>query len=300
MKRFGALLILSLGLLVGTSCLKAPPLDTDHGPAVEPSEVQQAILEAWGDADFNSIRQGDFLYIEQDQKVSSLEPRVVYKEASDVKSRTVNEAQGTITYLFEVQTQAMENGSFKPITVIEDPLTVPITPPSSMETPSPSPTQKAAFPDSLESFQKSMAEGRVGLYSSGPRNHYLGVFTIQTMLLACVKDKDWDVSCHNLQVTEGTRPPPMGVASQPQCGGIPGCLIRYKKISFDLVVNLKNADTGEVKAEKANYELVISPDVPYLSRLLEFCNQLMVPTQNQKVLVKLCNKVQNFKVGTVP
>lgn len=285
-----------LSLLSGTSCLKPPVLSEDNGPVAEATEVQDAILTAWDNADFNTIRKDEFLYIEQDQKISTLDTKVVYKEASDVKDRIVNDTTDTIFYRFEIQAQAMENGSFKPVITLEDPMTVPKTNPSA-NVPSAQPQEKADFPDSMEALQKSMAGGRVGLYSSAGRNHFLGVFTINSMLLACVKEENWDVSCHNLQVTEGIRPPPIGVASQANCGGVSGCMIRYKKISFDLVVNLQDEETGTTKAEKVNYELVISPDVPYLSRLLDFCYQGMVPTQSQKVLVKMCNKVQNFKIG---
>lgn len=296
MRKGLTLTVLLGGLLTATSCLKPPVLTADNGPQAEPSEVQRAILDAWNGADFTSIRQNEFLYIEQDQKIATLESRVVYKEASDVKERVVDEAKDTVTYRFEIQSQSMENGSFKPITVLEDEITVPRTPSTASQSPQ-APKQKAAFPASLEALQKSMASGSVGLYSSPARNHFLGLLTINSMLLACVKGENWDVTCHNLQVSEGSRPPPVGVASQPNCGGIPNCLIRYKKISFDLVVNLKKSDSASSSTEKVNYELVLSEDVPYLSRLLEFCYQGMVPTQNQKVLVKICNKVGNFLPG---
>lgn len=290
--------VLILSLLAGTSCLKPPALDEDNGPQASSVEVQEAILNAWNNADFNTTRKGEFLYIEQDNRISTLEPRVVYKEGSEVKSRTVNNAEQTISYKFEIQASEIEgNGSFKPITVMEDDLTVPITTPTVTIPPVQS-QQKAIFPDSVEALQKSMAKGSVGLYSSAPRNHFLAVYTIQNMLLACVKDKDWDVSCHNLEVVKGVRPPPIGVASQPNCGGISNCLVNYTKIAFDLVVNLTDTTTGETHPERVHYELVLSPDVPYLSRLLDFCYQGMVPTQGQKVLVKMCNKVKNFVQGT--
>jgi hypothetical protein len=288
--------LLIMSLLAGTSCLKPPTLSADNGPLAAPVDVQIAILKAWNNADFNTIRANEFLYIEQDQKISTLDTKVVYKEASEVKERVVDNAADTISYRFEIQSQAMENGNFKPITVIEDEMTVPKTIPT-VSMPAAKPQEQAALPNSVETLQKSMSSGNVGLYANGARNHFIGIYTINAMLMACVKDKDWDVSCHNLQITEGTRPPPIGVGSQGNCGGIEGCMIRYTKIAFDLVVNITDEDSGSTRAEKVNYELVISPDVPYLSRLLDFCYQGMVPTQSQKVLVKMCNKVQNFMIG---
>jgi hypothetical protein len=269
-------------------------MSDDNGPAVPADQVQKAILEAWGNADFNSTRLNEFLYVEQDQKISTLDPKVVYKEATQVIVRTEN--TDTIDYKFLVRSTALENGSFKPTTSFENDISIAKTSPSLTATPAPA-EQKAAFPNSLETLQNSMANGSVGLRSGGTQSQFLGVLTVQNMLIACVKDTGWDVSCHNLQISEGRRAPPTGVSSKPDCGGVPNCEIRYKKISFDLVVNLTDEATNTTHPEKVNYELVFSPDVPYLSRLVDFCYLGMVPTASQKIIVKVCNKVQNFEVG---
>jgi hypothetical protein len=292
-KRMGTALLL-LTLLVGTSCLKPPSLSDDNGPAVPVDQVQKAILDAWDNADFNSIRLNEFLYVEQDQRIATLDPKIVYKEATQVIGRVEN--TDTVDYKFLVRSQAMENGSFKPVTSFENDISVPKATPSLTEAPTPA-AEQAAFPNSPEALQKSIANGSVGLRAGGTQSQFLGVLTVQNMLSACVKSKDWDVSCHNLQVSEGKRPAPTGVSSKPDCGGVPNCEIRYKKISFDLVVNLVDEKTNTTHPEKVNYELVFSPDVPYLSRLLDFCYLGMVPTATQKVIVKICNKVQNFEAG---
>jgi hypothetical protein len=294
MKRGLRTALLLLTLLASTSCLKPPSMSDDNGPAVPADQVQKAILDAWDNADFDSVRLNEFLYVEQDQKISSLDPKVVYKEATQVISRV--ESADTIDYKFLIRSQAMENGSFKPVTAFENNISIPKTSPSLTEIP-PSAEEKAVFPDSVETLQKSMAKGSVGLRAGGNQSQFLGVLTVQNMLLACVKDQNWDVTCHNLQVSEGKRSAPTGVSSKPNCGGVPNCEIRYKKISFDLVVNLVDEETNTTRAEKVNYELVFSPDVPYLSRLMDFCYLGMVPTASQKVIVKICNKVQNFETG---
>ncbi|MGZ3795592.1 MAG: hypothetical protein ACXVB1_04470 [Pseudobdellovibrionaceae bacterium] len=287
-------ILLFLALLAGTSCLKPPSLSDDNGPAVPADQVQKALLEAWDHADFNSIRLNEFLYIEQDQKIATLDPKVVYKEATQVIARTEN--TDTIGYKFLIRSQAMENGSFKPVTSFENDISVPKTTSALAETPVVT-EEKASFPNSLETLQKSLANGSVGLRAGGTQSQFLGVLTLRNMLNACIKSADWDVSCHNLQTSEGTRPAPTGVASKPDCGGIPNCEIHYKKVAFDLVVNLVDEKTNTTHPEKVNYELTFSPDVPYLSRLLEFCYLGMVPTATQKVIVKICNKVQSFEPG---
>ncbi len=285
-----------LGLLiVATSCLKPPSMSDNNGPEVPADDVQKAVLVAWDSADFNSIKLNEFLYVEQDQKISTLEPKVVYKEASKIIARTVK--ADTIDYKFLVRSQAMENGSFKPVTSYEDNISAAKTTPSVMAPPTTSAIQGKGLPGSVDELQKSMANGTVGVRSGTGTSHFLGVLMVQNMLSACVKSENWDVTCHNLKTSEGVMSPPTGVSGQQDCGGIPNCQIRYKKVAFDLVVNFKDADTGDARTEKVVYEMTFSPDVPYLSRLTEFCYQGMVPTFSQKVLVKICNRVQNFEPG---
>lgn len=274
------------------SCLQPPSTTDDNGPAVAAEEVQAEIFRAWDGADLASIRLNEFLYIEQDQKISTLEPRVVYKESTQVTGRDVHGSEIDLKML--IRSTSLENGSFKPITSVEDIMTVANTQPPAIPT---STTAKGMFPETVEALQNSMQNGTVGLRSGESRNHFLGLFAVQNMMAACVRAADWDVTCHNLQVSEGVRGAPTGVSSQPDCGGLPNCELRYKKVSFELVVNLKDADGSNPHAEKVVYEMVFSPDVPYLSHLLDFCYQGMIPTANQKVVVKICNRVQNFQVG---
>jgi hypothetical protein len=290
--RRSALLVL---FFAATSCLKPPSMTDDNGPEVAANEVQKTVLSAWDGADFNSIKLNEFLYIEQDQKISSLDPRVVYKEASQIIART--EIADAVNYKFLIRSQAMENGSFKPVTSYEDNISAAKSSPSVTNDPTMAAITGKALPNSVDELQKSMADGSVGVRSGNGTSHFLGVLTVQNMLSACVKGDNWDVTCHNLRTSEGVMSPPTGVSGQQNCGGISNCQIRYKKVAFDLVVNFKDEASSNPRTEKVIYEMTFSPDVPYLSRLIEFCYQGMVPTATQKVLVKICNRVQNFEPG---
>lgn len=280
--------------LIGSSCLKPPSQTLDHGPEAAASEVQRAILDAWGSADPATIGAREFVSLEQDQKISTLEPRVVYKESTEVRERTVSENE--VTYTLLVRTTSIdETGSFKPETSTEQKLVVK-SPGNSQNLMNIS--RSPAFPDSIESLQKSMADGRGGLFQnnndSGVKESSLGLQTVLSMFDACVKADDWDVTCHNLKVRQGWTLPPTGVSNRPGCGGIPNCQISFKRISFDLVVNLPSSDKKSTHQETVIYDFTISQDVPYLSRLTDFCYQGLVTASGQRILVKICNRVQNF------
>jgi hypothetical protein len=279
---------------MATSCLQPPSKTDDNGPAVSAEAVQDAIINAWGDVDFSEVRLNEYLYIEQDQKISTLDPRVVYKESTQVTDRTENGED--VTFKMYVRSTALDNGVFKPITALEDEITVRKGATSTKPT-SATASAKGEFASSLEQLQKSMQDGTVGLRSGDSRNHFIGYLAFANLLGNCVAKEGWDVSCHNLQVTEGVRSAPIGVSGQPDCGGIPNCQVHYKKVSFEMVVNVTD-ENGATHPEKIVYEIVLSPDVPYMSHLLDFCFQGMVPAGAQKVVVKICNRVQNFEVGT--
>jgi len=280
--------------LIGSGCLKPPSQNLDHGPEVPASEVQLAILDAWGSADPATIGAREFVSLEQDQKISTLDPRVVYKESTEVLKRVISGDE--ITYTLVVRTTSMdEAGNFKPVTSTAQELVVK-SPGSTQNLASTS--RSPAFPDSVEALQKSMADGRGGLFQSSNdsdiQENALGLQTVLSMFDACVKSKDWDVTCHNLTVSHGWSLPPVGVSNRPDCGGIPNCQISFKRISFDLVVNLPSSDGKNTHQEKVIYDFTISQDVPYLSRLTDFCYQGLVTASGQKILVKICNRVQNF------
>lgn len=310
--RFCVLLVLTLS---ATSCLQPPSKSDTHGPEVPVEQVQEAILKAWDDAEFHSVQQGEYLYIEQDQKISNLEPRVVYKEGTQVLERKLTET--TIDYKMLIRSTSLKDGVFEPVTSLED--NISIDRPSELQSQSYPAHLNPAFapalrsfennieaagenqmPTSVEALQKSMQDGTVGVRSGQGRNHFLGIVAVNNMLGACVKEDGWDVTCHNLQVSEGVRSAPTGVSSKPDCGGIPNCEIRYKKVSFDLVLKVPAVDDKPAREEKVIYDMVFSPDVPFLSRLMDFCYQGMVPAGTQKVLIKLCNRVQYFEPGVAP
>lgn len=126
----------------------------------------------------------------------------------------------------------------------------------------------------------------------------LGVINFQSLLFACEKADKWDVTCHNLKTFEQKEDPPELVRKQSNCAGIPGCKITKKYVSFDLVLKTPLAN-GQTIEEKVNYKVGISPDVPYLSRMMDFCFRGLVNVGNPPApyLVSLCDKVENFRTG---
>ncbi|MFP5520115.1 MAG: hypothetical protein ACLGGX_09445 [Bdellovibrionia bacterium] len=253
-------ILLLIALSISLSnCIKKPELEDDHGPVVEPAAIQSALVEAWGDADPTSIKTNEFTYIEKDQAIEDLPAKLVGQEGITVARK--EELSDEFRFTLIRQINEIIDGQSK-LSTREEVIRVP----------------------------KLNAQASVGTQS-------LGVSILQNLLMACIPGEDWNVTCHNLQVKSEVKPAPDLVKRQENCGGIPECKMTYKTVSFDLVV--KTSNDPNAKAEKVNYRVEISPEAPYLSKLMTFCYRGVVtvsPSQNQ-YLVTLCNRVMNFQFG---
>ena len=96
---------------------------------------------------------------------------------------------------------------------------------------------------------------------------------------------------HRFSTWKTSERPPDYVASQPNCLGIPKCLINVFHVTFDEVY----WDTP--KGNKVHIEASVSPDVPYLSRNLSTCQSLLVNvgTDGSNILLKQCSNVFDFR-----
>lgn len=244
-----------------TSCVQKPEATEDHGPVVPVTEIQNALIEAWGNADPLSIKVGDFVYLEKDQSIEDMPARVVGQEGLTVADRTSTAQE--VTYKLIRQINEITNGQSK-LSTREEEIVIPNV--------------------TLQSELSAKA---------------IGVQTLYSLLQACIPDEDWNVSCHNLKVKTETGAPPSLVKQQANCGGIPNCEMTYKRVSFDLV--LKSQTPSGLKEDKVNYSVVVSPEAPYLAKLMSFCYRgvITVSPSNAQYLVQLCDRVLNFQSGPV-
>lgn len=96
---------------------------------------------------------------------------------------------------------------------------------------------------------------------------------------------------HNFSTWVTRERPPERAASQPNCLGIPSCLINVHHVVFDEVY----WDTP--RGDRVHVEASVSPDVPYLSRNIGLCQSLLVKVgeDGSSVLLKQCSTVFDFR-----
>ncbi len=101
-------------------------------------------------------------------------------------------------------------------------------------------------------------------------------------------------SYHHFSTWVTKEVPPKRVRNQPNCLGIPGCMINVYHVNFDQV-----EWASDPRGNKVHVEATLSPDVPYLSRNLSTCQTLLVNIgdSGSNILLKQCSNVFDFRYG---
>lgn len=277
--------------LFAVSCIKDPLAEDVADTATTPEEIQAALSEGWGQADPLTMEPNDFLFQETEQTIENdKNPFFVHQEGITISKKEETATQFLYTFLY--QSKTVKQGVEGSLSTREDHRTV---------------TKQAAAasfikPDLAAQNLKTFADDY---------QMVLGFERLYGLAYACTKSDSLDkyckeqlkvdsceIQCFNLKVTTGTMPVPPLVKEQPNCGGYKDCLWQTKNISFDWTISLKSATSTE--KQRVNYSLTLSPDLPFFSRMTDYCFRQLFTIQNQKVLVNTCTRLRNFKKAQSP
>lgn len=272
------------------SCIKEP-VEEEVLPATA-QEVQSALSEGWGHADPLTMKPNDFLFQETEQKIeSNPKPFFVLQEGVTVSKR--EETATDYIYTFLYQTKVYKQDQEGAASTRED-------------------HRSVGKADPALAVAKSVMASTQSLSTLKPlADDYqmtLGFERLYSLAYACVKSDGLDkyckedlgvdsceIQCSNLKSSEEMRPLPDLIKAQPNCGGYPDCQYNVKTIRFDWTISLKKGES--VEKQKVNYSIALSPDMPFFSRMNEYCYRQLYTVQDQKVLVTTCTKLKNFKKG---
>lgn len=293
MKNWKNYLVMLLATSSVISCVKQPQEEEEVPTTID--AVQSSLSDAWGHADPLTMTPNDFLFQETEQKLeTNPSPFFVLQEGVTVSKKEETDKEWVYTFLY--QTKVYKQGQEGAQSTREDHRSV------TKKDPALAVTQQARS----NAVLKPLADDY---------QMTLGFERLYNLAYACAKtdslDKyckeelkvdSCDITCSNLKVTEQMVPVPDLIKTQPNCGGYASCMYRTKKVAFDWTIALTH--NGAVEKQKVNYSVTLSPDMPFLSRMTEYCYRQLVtipPHDNQaeqKVLVTTCTKLRNFKRGT--
>ncbi len=306
------ILALAAGLL---SCMKQPNMDEDLTPATL-QEVQKAMATSWGQTSPLSMKVNDFVYTETDQRLEQQDPRVVLQEGITVSKKEETDKEVNYTYLYQI---AVVTGDNAQQSTREDHRCVAKTDagcaPSATTAPTPGSTTDpvpAVLKDLMALNKKAQAKTDSAAVKPLADDYHmsLGFEKFISLAYACEKtdtlDKyckeemkvdSCDIKCGNLKTADELVDAPSGMKQQPNCAGLKDCKINLKRVSFDWSLVTKTGT--ETHTQKVNYSIALSPDLPFLSRVIEYCSRSLYALGNtgNKALVTICNRTKNFKAA---
>ncbi len=280
MKKIISLAILMfISLSLGASCMKKPDLADSDGPPVAPEAVQDALLKAWGNSNANDIQQNEFSYVEKEIGISEMPVQVVLQDSKTVAQITDPSTDPTlrvIRILHQIREFTSDNQS--KLSSREDELKIKKPGASSL--------------DALNSFKNQIEATATDAFLPYPED-----LMIEALSLCVMNGEGFKSTCHNLKAWETVEEPPPLVRQRPGCEGLRNCQLRKKVISYDWIVEYTDAETNTKVRQKLIYTIKISPDVPHLSRVTDYCYQGLGSHQGQKFPATFCQTVKNFIRG---
>lgn len=309
MKKMG----LSLAALTLVSCIKAEELNKAE-KATDAASVFQAVGEAWGSVDPETIKKDDFLYEETVFKVEN-QSFIAQQEGVTVLNSEDFNVDGDpkkparkLTFAVQRVTYKNQDDTGSASTVQDDFTFLLPTAAAQNHAPSELKILKKNMDATLYPLESLKARAEIKPFGEGLE---LGYERMYMLAQSCMKPDqlqeycrkelgadECDIQCTNLNVGEEVRPAPTAMQTLENCGGLPDCKMRVKTVAFNWTFILKKGNIEE--RQKVNYNVAISPDLPFFARLVDNCARGLgsVPGSSQKFLVTSCTHLGKFKPGS--
>lgn len=272
-------------------CMKTPSKDVDYGDEASLEDIGEILKEGVANFDVSNVQVGQFVYFDKTQAIRGTSTIIVLQEDA---LKIVSKVDGPNAMTFEYEGFIREyqpNGTY-----LEYPV------------------------GDFASFQKGIVTASVnstnlgGLSLAAASTENLDAYLRMQYLKASetVKpntSKITKITYHNVVTTRSIEEAPPLIKKTSDCQGLPECKIRVTTLSFDQVV------WRDEVADKVAVKISYSPDlyyirfsdrvvdnktgetarVPFKDNLVQECWQQSVPVEDQKVLLSVCNTLQDFR-----
>ncbi|HWU43443.1 MAG TPA: hypothetical protein VN132_08395 [Bdellovibrio sp.] len=280
------------------------------------AEVQKSLSDGWGQSDPAAMAPSDFVYLETEQQLEQQDPRLVLQEGITVSKKDETDKEINFTFLYQ---SAIINGNQSQQSTREDHRCVAksadgcSTTSASSDTSNTSPgtSSTTAAKMAVQNF-KQLQDAAV-TPSANDQQMELGFEKFIGLAYSCQKSDAFDqycktqlgadscdIQCSNLKSTDEIVDAPPLIKAQANCGGLADCKIHLKRVSFNWDFTLKKDNATQT--QKINYMIALSPDMPFLSRVMEYCSRglITIPQTGNKALVSICSRVKNYKPAAAP
>lgn len=290
------LTLIAVGIASAASCLKKTDLQVDDlGSAIEAQDIALALDDAFGPINYDDIKDNEMTDLVISQRIQDGAVQNLQEQNITVKG-----IENTSSYLRILSHTIMTTYSSSGNIVDERDWDQYFPKYSGFAFSAPSqPTTSSTDSSQTASKAAIQSKGEVSQQATGDLDAPLYTFKlIQSLALAsCYDGGTYPETCHNLSVTEFDWKVPVFSANQHGCNDPYNCYIKAKRVEFDLLQKY-NLD-ADGKPRRVHYSLVLSQNVPFTSRVLEYCTRALYDVgADQKVLADMCYKVNRYSFGT--
>ena len=271
-KKFLALTLCAGLLLTTTSCLKKQNLDDDDlGAPIAPMELTKALGSGYGSYDYNEIKANEFTSIMVSQRIQDSVTQNLQQQGITVKqvANTVDKLSLDLIVQAEDYTGGQTTQASK-----EWPIDI---------------EKSAANTTQAKSIRSS---------ADDPTSPILMFLTFQQLAFGfCYDSGENPETCHKLTAQDIQYQVPYAAANEQHCVDPTNCTIPAKKIEFDRIQKTQLDKDG--KPRRTHFTVVLSPNVPFMSRVLQLCTRGLYTITNsqQKIVADVCYTVNNYASG---
>ncbi len=269
MKNAIGLLLVALILSVNTSCLKKQNLSDDNlGPAVAAAEISASISDVIGN---------DLIF---DAKKDEFSSYILSQRIQDMYADTVEQQDMTVESVQVTADRLVMNSQVTKINYSGGQTT----------------QQSKVWPWIWDLKPTTPGEPTTAPLADNEAPTYLFMRLWVVQKLFCVNAGDSPQACYKLQVSDINFQVPPTSADQHNCPNAYQCFIKARKIEFDQLLLAEPDLKG--KPKRNHIKMIISKEVPFLSRLLQYCQRGLYETNNQQILLDYCYNSNGYKFGT--
>ncbi len=299
--------------VICAGCLKKPAeLSIDDGEPADITAIEEALAAGFGDINPLQMKKNEFVAEAQTQQIYDIPERIVFQTGTIIDKREVFSDRVDFSILQQLveydqnqnQKSSVTQRKISVFTGLQNLKTqdfVSTLAQRYSQHPSiqfcrdlfsDSTVQNAASPILQQNIianniRKNLVE------STAERSKPLSLESFCSVALAC----EYIGQCFNFETFTQYEAPPYSVTQSPDCQGLPNCLMKVVTTKFSFVFMDKDSEGNDLR-NKILYEIKISPDAPYMARMISQCRQGIVPIDaTTKVYAKICDKVTGFQKG---
>lgn len=274
MKNHIYLCLIATSFVAFSSCLKKQNLDDSNlGPAINSDELLSKMSDSIGSYSWALVNKNEISSFTSISVIEENQVTKIYKQDLFVTDVVDTADSLTIDFLFNKQDYLNSQNSInsRPYGIIFT-------------------KEEGLIRQNIT--LSAVAAKNIKTQAEEPKPFFLNRAYEYFALQGC---REENVTCHNLTTEASKMYLRPELASAKVCPDVNSCIIDIKKIRFDMLDG--SVTTSDGKPVRTHLTFIVSPQLPFLSKVMKYCQRGLVEYNNRKILQENCLSVDSFSYG---